>query len=383
MIHLKNSLPVLLLKNLLILPHQEVKLELTNELSKKVVLLSSLENKNELIVLPVKDQLEEKPEISDLPKVAIVAKVKNKITLPNGNLRVTLRGLFRAQVKNLLNHKKEKEILQCTFEKMSIPEYDEIESLALQRKIMELVHQYVKNDGISNSILNLMKDIHDLNKLTDLVVSFLPISFSRKLFYIEEMNPILRGEGLLSDLNLELQVMKLEEQMEEKFQNGLEKSQKEFILKEKLREIQEELGEPNLKEKEIEQYKESLEKLNISNSKVELKIKEEIKKLELLTETSPEISNIRNYLDWMLSLPWNHSSQDETDLEKIKKNLDKNHFGLEEAKDKILEYIGAKIRNNMVNAPILCLVGPPGVGKTTLAKSIAESLNKTFYKISV
>ena len=109
MIHLKNSLPVLLLKNLLILPHQEVKLELTNELSKKVVLLSSLENKNELIVLPVKDQLEEKPEISDLPKVAIVAKVKNKITLPNGNLRVTLRGLFRAQVKNLLNHKKEKE----------------------------------------------------------------------------------------------------------------------------------------------------------------------------------------------------------------------------------------------------------------------------------
>ncbi len=383
MIDLKNSLPVLLLKNLLLLPNQEVKLELTNSLSQSVISLASNEYKNELIVLPLKDQMEEKPEISDLPKVAIVTKVKSKIELPNGNFRVTLRGLFRAEVKSLVNNDEEKEVLECFYEKMSIPEYDEIEALALQRKIEKLVTQYVQSDGVSNSILNIIKNVKDLNKLTDIVASFLPISFSRKLFYIEQMNPVVRGEGLVLDLNLELQVMKLDEQIEEKFQNGLEESQKEFILKEKLREIQEELGQTNAKQEEIEQYRANLKKLNIQNDKIVTKIEQEIKKLELMSETSPECSNIRNYLDWMLSLPWETETIDETNLDKIKINLDKTHFGLDEVKNKIIEYIAAKKRNANVNTPILCLVGPPGVGKTTLAKSIAESLHRSFYKISV
>ncbi len=380
---MKNSLPVLLLKNLLLLPNQEVKLELSNELSQNVVFLSCEEYKNELIVLSLKDQMEEKPEVSDLPDIAVVAKVKSKIELPNGNLRVTLRGLFRARVTRLSNHKKQKDILDCFYEKMSIPPYDQIEALALLRKITELLKEYVNNEGVSNSILNIVKDIKDLNKLTDLVVAFLPISFARKLLYVEEMNPVIRGRELLSDLNLELQVAKLEKHIEEKFQNGLEESQKEFILKEKLREIQEELGETNFKQEEVEHYRKSLDDLQIQNEKVVLKIKNEIKKLELMNEASPEISSIRNYLDWMINLPWEKESTDETDLEVIQKKLDKTHYGLKRAKEKIIEYIAAKNRNENVNAPILCFIGPSGVGKTTLAKSIADSLNKAFYKISV
>ncbi len=383
MMDLKNSLPVLLLKNLLLLPNQEVKLELTNSLSQNVALLANKAYKNELVVLPLKDQLEEKPEISDFPQVAIVAKIKNKIELPNGNLRITLRGLFRAEVKSLQNHKEEKEVLECLYEKMSIPSYDEIESLALLRKLVELIQQYVKSDQVSNSILNTIKDVKDLNKMTDLIAAFLPISFSRKLFYMEQINPVLRGEGLISDLNLELQVMKLDKQMEEKLQIGLEESQKEFILKERLREIQEELGETHSKQEEIEKYRTSLKKLNLHNDKIISKIESEITKLELMSEASPEGASIRTYLDWMLHLPWEYETKDETNLESIKKSLDKTHFGLEKAKNKILEYIAAKERNESVNTPILCLIGPPGVGKTTLAKSIAESLNKSFYKISV
>lgn len=378
-----KNLPVLLLKNLLLLPNQEVKLELTNDLSLEVISLSSEQYNNELIVLSLKDQMEEKPEVSDLPKVAVVAKVKSKLTLPNGNLRVTLRGLFRSEVKGLSNYKEQNDILECQYIKMSVPKINEIEALAIQRKIKELILEYVNIDGVSNSILNVIKDIKDLNKLTDLVGAFLPTSFAHKLEYIEEINPICRGNYVLEDLRLELEVSRLEKKLDEKLQMGLEESQKEFILKEKLREIEEELGEFHSKYEEINEYTEVLQNLKIENPKIVQKIKDEIHKLKLMGETSPENSGVRNYLDWMLSLPWNLFSQDEMNLESIQKNLDKTHFGMKNVKDKIIEYIAAKNRCASVESPILCLVGPSGVGKTTLAKSIASSLNKEFYKISV
>ena len=369
---MKNTLPVLLLKNLILLPNQEVKLELTNDLSCDVIKLSTEVYHNELIVL-----------ISDLQKIAIVAKVKHKIILPNGNLRVTLRGLFRAEVLSLSNNNSKEEILECNFLKMTIPKYDEIEATAVKRKLEELIQKYVNSDGISNSILNLIKDVKDLNKVTDLIANFLPISFINKLDYIDEINPVLRGYKLIHELHLELEVIRLDKKIEENLQNSLEESQKEFILKEKIREIEEELGEASSKEKEVRYYTEKLALLDINNPKIIKKIETEIKKLKLMSDISPEIANIRNYLDWVISLPWNKYSKDETNLETIKKNLDKTHFGMNEAKDKILEYIAAKNRNKNIDSLILCLVGPSGVGKTTFAKSIADSLNKEFYKISV
>ncbi len=381
---MKNTLPVLLLKNLLLLPNQEVKLELNNELSKNVVLLSTDTYHNELVVVSPKDQIEEIPEVSDLPKIAVVAKVKSSLELPNGNLRVTLRGLFRAEIKNYTNNTTIEDILECKYKKLEIPKFDEIEAAALKRKLHSFVHEYVKNGrGISNSIINVIKDVKDLNKLTDLIAAFLPISFLRKLEYVEEINPVVRGMHLTEDLHLELEVIKLDQKLDQKLQNGLEESQKEFILKEKLKEIQEELGGYNTKEKEVSFYYEQLEQLKITDSKIVEKIKNEIKKFAYMSEASPEVSNVRNYLDWMFSLPWNTYSDDEMDLKIIEKNLDKSHYGMSKAKAKVLEYIAAKRRNPEVDSPILCFVGPAGVGKTTFAKSIANSLNKEFYKISV
>lgn len=380
---MKNTLPVLLLKTLILLPNQEVKLELSNDLSCDIISLASSSFHNELIVLSLKDQMEEKPEISDLPNVAIVAKIKSNLLLPNGKLRVTLRGLYRAEVKGLLNYQEQEDILECQYEKMIVPKYEEIEALAVSRKIEEMIRDYVKCDGVPNSILNVIKNVIDLGKLTDLVAAFLPLSFARKLEYIEEVNPIVRGNFLIDDLHLELEVNRLEKKLEEKFQSGLEESQKEFILKEKLKEIEEELGDVHSKYEEINSYTEKLNSLGIENPRINQKIKNEIHKLKLMSEVSPELSSIRNYLDWILNLPWNHFSKDETDLVLIKKRLDKSHFGLDRVKDKILEYIAAKNRCQNVESPILCLVGPSGVGKTTLAKSIADSLHKEFYKISV
>lgn len=381
---MKNKLPVMLLKNLLLLPNQEVKLELNNELSKKIVAMSLDHYRGELIVLTPKDQIEEYPDLDDLPTISVIAKVKSKIELPNGNYRITLRGLFRAELKNFKNDLQEENVLECVYRKLAIPEIDPVEALAIQRKLVSLLEKYVKDaDGVSNSILNLVKDTKDLNKLTDLVAAFLPISFLKKLEYVEEINPVIRGTKLLEDLHYELEVIKLDQKLDQKLRQGLEENQKEFILKEKLHEIQKELGEENSKEQEIEFYLQQLHALHIKDEKTILKIENEIKKLEYTSEANPEISNIRNYLDWILALPWDVYSKEEENLASIQKKLDQKHYGLQEAKDKIIEYIAAKKRNANVDSPILCLVGPAGVGKTTFAQSIAEALHKEFYKISV
>lgn len=381
---MKNTLPVMLLKNLLILPNQEVKLELNNDNSRNVVLLATENYRNQVVVLTPVDQMEEIPEVSDLPKVAVVAKVKSKLELPNGNLRVTLRGMFRVQCTQFQNHEKYPAILECKYQKLAIPPFNEVEALAIRRKLSSLMEMYVSNgQGISNSIIGVMKDAKDLNKFTDVIAAFLPISFLKRLSYIEEINPVLRGKGLMEDVSLELEVIKLDQKLDQKLQTGLEESQKEFILKERLKSIQEELGESDNKEKEVSSYYARLEDLHLTNERIDRKIREEIKKFAYTSEMSPELANIRNYLDWMFSLPWHIHSQDENDLEKIAKSLDQTHYGMQKAKDKILEYIVAQKRNPDVDSPILCLIGPSGVGKTTFAKSIAQSLHKAFYKISV
>lgn len=381
---LKNTLPIMLLKNLFLLPNQEVKLELNNELSKKIIQLSTNEFRSELIVLTPKDQIEEYPDLEDLPKIAVVAKIKSNIELPNGNYRITIRGLFRAHLEHFKNDKKEENILECFYKKLEIPAYDPTEALAVRRKLCALLKRYVNNaDEVSNSILNIVKNIEDLNKLTDVITSFLPLDLLRKLEYVEEINPVVRGTNLLSDLQLELEVIKLDHKLDQKMHQELEKNQKEFILKQKMHEIQKELGEDNEKEKEILEYHEKLKNVSIKNPKTILKIQNEIKKLEYTSDANPEISNIRNYLDLVFDLPWEVSSSDEENLNIIEKRLEKSHYGMKDAKAKVVEYIAAKKRNPNVDSPILCLVGPAGVGKTTFAKSVADALQKEFYKISV
>lgn len=374
----------MILKNLLLLPNQEAKLELNNGLSKKIVELSINNYHNEIVVLTPKDQIEEYPDLEDLPHIAVIAKIKSKIELPSGNYRVTIRGLFRAQLSNFKNNKKEEDILECSYEKLEIPKFDQVEAQVVQRKLLSLLEKYVNSaENVSNSILNLVKNINDLNKLTDLITAFLPFDFLKKLEYMEEINPVIRGQKLLEDLHFELELIKLEQSLDQKLHEQLEQTQKEFILKEKLKEIRNELGETDSKSLEIEEYKQKFQSIVFANKKTQEKISAEIKKLEYTSDANPEIANIRNYLDWVLGLPWTISTPDETNLNTIQKKLDKTHFGMKKAKEKIIEYIAAKNKNPQIDSSIICLVGPAGVGKTTFAKSIASSLNKEFYKISV
>ena len=380
---MNNLLPVMLLKGLVLLPNQEVKLDINNKISKKIIMTASKNYKDEILVVCPKDQKEEDPEVTDLPYVGVVCKITSKIELPNSHLKIKLKGIKRVAIDEYFNNEKDINILECKYTEIDLPKFDEVEEIAKKRKLIDILKKYIDlNPEISNSIINRIKNEEDLYKITDQITLFLPLSIEKKLEYMEEINPLKRAEQLIKDLNIEIEVSLLDEIIDQKLSEELESTQKEFILKEKIKQIKKELGEEDVKDNEIFGYLSKLNNLNISE-KTRQKIEHEIKKYEFTNDMSPDSSMIRNYLDWILNLPWNTETIDETDIQNIRSSLDKSHYGLDEVKERICEYVAVKKRNNEVKSPIICLVGPPGVGKTTLAYSIAKALNKNFSKISV
>ncbi len=378
-----KTLPVLILKGLVLLPNQEVKVELNNDLSRKVIMLSGKSYESQILVISPKDTLEEIPEVSDLPSIAVIGQIESKIELPNNHLRVKLLGQKRIMVKKYYNDPDEEEILKCEYEEIVIADTDKAKEVAIKRKLQTILKKYVKeNLTIPNTLLGMINSNQSLAEMTDLIASFTPLTMEKKLIYMEESNPIIRGKKLLEDLKFELDVIKVDQELTESLQKKLDDSQKEFVLKERLKEIKKALGEEEEKNIDVIEWKERLENLPV-DIKTITKIKREIHKYEQMNDMSPDASLVRNYLENFFALPWHKFSYDETDLDNISEVLNKSHYGLEEVKNRILEYCVMKKRNPNLRSPILCLVGPPGVGKTTIAMSIAQALKKEFYKISV
>lgn len=376
-----NKLPVLLLKSFVIFPNEEVKLELNNEVSKKVVNLSYKDyNKKVLVLCPI-DQKEENPDVSDLPKIGVEATIVSRIILPNLNVRVTLKGIKRVKASNFSNNEDIKDVLECETNEVILPLFAKEEETALRRKVLSLLEEYINlSPELSNDILGKAKNTNSFYKFTDLIATFLDLSFESKSFYMQEVNPLYRAHKLIEDLNLELEVIKLDETIEDKLQTSLEESQKEFILKEKLNQIKELLGEEE--NNETDSFIKKAHELDLEEKTLK-HILHEIDKYSKTLSTSPEIAILRNYIDTFLSLPWNSYGKKETNLNNILKVLNKSHYGLTDIKERIVEYIAAKKRNPNIKSPIICLVGPPGVGKSSIAYAISKSLKKEFYKISV
>ena len=380
---MNNYLPVMLLKGFVILPNQEVKLDVNNNISEKIVKLSYKHHNGELLVVSPTNTLEENPDINDLPSIGVIGKIKSKIDLPNGNLRIVVEGLNRVKVNKYNNFEDDKDILMASVSNVNIPKNDVVEETALKRKLKELTKKFVNsNSNISNSILNNIKGVDDLYVLTDIIVSFIQFPLEKRILYIEEVNPIKRANALIYDIALELEILKIDEKIDEALQVDFEKNQRDFILHSKLNEIKKELGETFEHDNEVEEYKNLINNLDASD-KTKDKLLQELKKFDYTNEQSPESSVIRTYLDTVLSLPWGKYSKDNLDLDSVKKNLNDSHYALDKAKNRIIEYLAVKKRNTDLKSPIICLVGPPGVGKTSLAIGIAKSLNKEYYKISV
>ena len=377
---MNNLLPVLILNEVIILPNQEIKIDLNNEFSKKVIWASAKNELNKVLVIAPINTLESSPSIEDLPRVGVVAKVKSKVELPNNKLRVIIKGEERVSI-NKYYQNKNTNVLKCSFNVIELPSFSKANETAIQRKLIELTKNYILlNKNVSNSILKTLDERKSLSDITDIITSFLPFSFSKKLSYMETINPLTRAENLINDLNEEILVTKIDRELDEKLTQSIENGQREIIIKEKLKEINSELG--ITKENEIASLKEKLSSLSLEE-KTYNKLLNEINKYSTCSEFSPEAAVIKNYLDTVLNLPWNSETVLNTDIKKIKNELDATHYGLVELKERICEYAYFLSKNTQLSAPVICLLGAPGVGKTSSAYSIAKALNREFIKISV
>lgn len=375
------NIPVILLKNLVILPNQEIKLELNNVISGKAINDASSNFKSEILVVAPMDLLEEEPSVDDLPKVGVIAKIKNKID-NDGVIEVKLRGLKRVAV-NKYYQEKNNEVLYSEVMYIDLPALVEDEENAILKKLVDTLKKYINiSKGISNDILNFVSNNKDLNKITDAITSFLPFNIGKKLEYMQEINPIKRAKALIKDMNEEIKGIEIDNELEEKIDESLQNDQRKFILKEKMKALKQELGEDSWKKEEVIEYRKVLDKLKI-DKKIKDHFSHEIDKYEIMSDDALEVSVMHNYLDWVLHLPWNKTRKENANFDEVYKELNKSHFGMDEIKTRISEYVAIKNLNRNIQSPIICLVGPPGVGKTTIAMSIARALNRDFYKISV
>ena len=376
----KTSLPVLLIRNMVLFPWSEIRLEFDSDNDKRVISLAESFYENNIVIVNPKDLLEIDPDISELPKIGVLASIKMKIDMPNGKTRIILSGINRVYVHA---YTKDDNIFEAMVSDTEEDELDIKEELAYSRALNKHIEVYVKEvPYMSNSVLGQIAGITSISRLTDIIALFLPTTFERKKEYIEEVSSTSRVKMILDDINRDIEVMKLEEEIEREVTKKMDESQKEYVLREKIKAIKEELGDINDKDTDIDLLKDKIRKLNCPK-KVREKLEYEISRYEMCSSLSPEVGIIRNYIDWLINLPWDNFTKDETNLMKVKKYLDSTHSGLDKAKERIIEYLAVKQKTNNLKSPILCFVGPPGVGKTTLAKSIAKSIGRETTKISV
>lgn len=373
----KLTLPVLVLSDTVLLPSNEIRADFDSEIEKRLFSLSEGYYSSSLLIVH-SDLNDNKIDINNLPQVGIVGLIKLRLDMPNGKTKIVIMGEKRVKI---LNYKQSDQVLEA--------EIDDIEdvinsddNLAYGRILYKKIDNYIEASDFREDFINDINKIDNLSDLTDFIVANMPLSLLRKREYINETSAIKRCEMIIQDINKELEIAKLEKKIDDKLSYEIEKSQKEYVLREKIRVIKEELGDVNDKDTEIQDLRNKIDKLKC-NKKVKERLYLELNRYEAMTPNAPEVGMIRNYIDWLLDLPWDKYTKDNNDLKKVKEVLDSSHFGLEQVKQRIVEYLAVKKNTNNLKSPIICLVGPPGVGKTTLAKSIADSLNRKCTKISV
>ena len=361
---------------MVLFPNSEIRIESDNVNDKQIISFAEKsKNKSILVVNPL---IEEENDITTLPNIGVLAEIKLKMDVPNGKTRIVLKGKTRVEVESYVEEDK---IYKAVVKEILLNIYDEEETY--RNILIKSLEKYISLvPYMSNAIVNKISVTNNLNDLCDLIGSFLPVSYHKKKKYITELNQLTRAKMLIEDMNDDLKVIELEQQLEQEVEKELSDSQKEFYLREKIKVIQKELGDVNSKDDEVELFRNKLSKLKCSG-KIKDKIKKEINRYQSTNSNSPELGMIRDYLDWMLNLPWSKTTKDISSLEEVKHTLDSSHYALGDVKDRVLEYLAVKQNTNNLRSPILCLVGPPGVGKTSLALSIAKSLNRKVAKISV
>ena len=372
-----EKLLVMIINDMVIFPNNEVRIEYDNNYDKQMVdIVDKIEDNLMLIVNPIND---DNIDVTSFPKYGILGRLKLKMNVPNGKTRIVIEGLDRVEISS---YEEFGNYFKANYNLIEFGEDTEEERAYFKILVKSLENYISKVQYMGNAILSQLSSSDNLSELCDLIVSFLPLDYSSKKKYITTIDSISRAKYLIEDMSRDMKVAELEQQIEAEVEKELNDSQKEYFLREKIKLMQKEIGEGNNKDSEVQKFRKKVSKLKC-NSKIKEKIKREIDRYDNLNSNSPELGMIREYIDWMVNLPWNTYTKDTRDLESVKDILDSSHYALEDVKDRVLEYLAVKQNTNNLRSPILCLVGPPGVGKTSLALSIAKSLNRKTAKISV
>lgn len=374
-----RELPLLALRGVLVYPTVVLHLDVGRKKS-----IASLEaamlDKQEIFLVAQKEVALEEPEPKDLYKVGTIAKINQMIKLPNGTMRILVEGLQRAEIIKFLDTEKE---MIVEVEPLEDIHEDKYEEEALMRQLMTQFEQYIKlSRKVTKEILASLVDVENPSRVTYMIASHLPIKMTDKQAILEINTLTNRMRHLLHVLANEQKVLDLEQKIGKRVQTSMERTQKEYYLREQLKAIQKELAESDGKLSEIDQLRQDIEEAKMPEH-VEKAALEELERYERIPQNSAESSVIRNYLDWLISLPWYEKTEDNIEINKAEAILDEDHYGLEKVKERVLEYLAVQKLTDSIRGPILCLVGPPGVGKTSLAKSIARSINRQFVRISL
>jgi hypothetical protein len=362
---------------MVILPGNEVRVEYSNIYDENINnIVNNASTGEVLIVNPIE---EDKDDITNLPKYGVLGKIKFKMNIPNGKTRIVVEGLYRVEI---YNYKLLDTIYQASYKQVPFT-YNEEEDPVYYKLLINTLDKYVKvSPAMGNAIMSQIPTAPSLDQLTDLIVSFLDIDYRFKKEYICITEPLERAKLLLRDMHEQMKLEQLERKIEEEVDKELNETQKEYFLNEKIKQIQKELGETSTKDMEISNFKKKLSKLKCPKN-IKEKINREISRLESMHSNSPELGMVREYIDWMINLPWQVFTKDKINLKEVKETMDNTHYALNDAKERIIEYLAIKQNNPDSKSPIICLVGPPGVGKTSLALSIAKALNRKSVKMSV
>ena len=328
-----------------------------------------------------KDIMTENPNKDEVSKIGVVAEVKQILRLPDGNLRVLVEGLFRAGMTVFDNSGN---FIEATVvKKNDIPCKDELQEQVLMRKIQKLLEEYFNlYEKMNPEIAASMLEIEDAGELADITATNFPLKPHEKQIILEELHVDTRMEKLIAFMENENNIMEIEQGVMSKLKTSLDKNQRDYILREQMKVIQEELGDFDSGQSEADSYREKIEKRNLPNEVVE-KLDEELGRLSRLSIHSQEYGVIQNYVETVLAMPWEISTEENSDIEEAKKILDRDHYGLEKVKERILEYLAVKCLAQDTKGSIICLAGPPGTGKTSIAKSLAESLGRKYVRVSL
>lgn len=375
----KDLVPLLPLRGLLVYPTMVLHLDVGR--SKSVQALEKAMMDESIIFLTAqKDLSVDEPGEEDLYRMGTLTKVKQMLKLPNGTIRVLVEGLMRAEIQSFYDEDDYYAVTLETFEDKTSKDF---EDEALMRTMLEYFEQYIKmSKKVSAETFSTVADIEEPGRMADIIASHLPIKLKEKQEILETTDLKERMNRLIEFIHNEREVLNLEKKIGQRVKKSMERTQKEYYLREQMKAIQKELGDKEGKSGEVADLMEKIEKAGMTEHIKEVALKE-LERYEKVPSTSAESSVIRTYIEWLISLPWTKATEDDLDIGKAERILNEDHYGLEKVKERVLEYLAVQKLTNSLKGPILCLVGPPGVGKTSLARSIARSLNRNFVRVSL